>query len=347
MAKISKTVKMADIAKQLNISTVTVSKALSEQKGVSEEVRAKIKQLAKEMGYQYIPKGSGKATGFREGAKSYTIGILISQRYAGSSKSFYWKLYQEVAEQAMQRSCFTLLEIIQDVMEEEELLPRLVSENKADCLIVLGKPGKAYADMLDEVIELPIVFLDFYDAKWETDSVISNGYMGAYLLTKYLISKGHTDIGYVGTLLATDSITDRYLGYTKALLEQGIMPKQEWLIEDRDIESGLMIPEVHMKLPDAMPSAFVCNCDMIAGQLINLIRDKGLRVPEDVSVVGFDNYLDHGLCDIGITTYEVDMTEMARRAVSILLKKLAGTLDRAGISVVEGKLIEKESVAKR
>lgn len=347
MAKISKTVKMADIAKIMNVSTVTVSKALSDQKGVSEEVREKIKQVAKDMGYQYIPKSSGAGIGFREGAKSYTIGILISQRYAGSSKSFYWKLYQEVAEQAMQRSCFTLLEIIQDIMEEEELLPRLVSENKADCLIVLGKPGKAYADMLDEVVEIPIVFLDFYDARWETDSVISNGYMGAYLLTKYLIGKGHTDIGYVGTLLATDSITDRYLGYTKALLEQGLVPKQEWLIEDRDIESGLMIPEVHMKLPKEMPSAFVCNCDMIAGQLVNVIRAEGYRVPEDVSVVGFDNYLDHGLCDIGITTYEVDMTEMARRAVSILLKKLAGTLDRAGISVVEGKLIEKESVADR
>lgn len=347
MAKISKTVKMADIAKKLNVSTVTVSKALSDQKGVSEEVRTKIKQAAKEMGYHYISKGSGNVTGFREGAKSYTIGILISQRYAGSSKSFYWKLYQEVAEQAMQRSCFTLLEIVQDIMEEEELLPRLVSENKADCLIVLGKPGKSYADLLDQVIDIPIVFLDFYDAKWGTDSVISNGYMGAYLLTKYLISKGHTDIGYVGTLLATDSITDRYLGYTKALLEQGIMPKQEWLVEDRDVESGLMIPEKHMQLPKDMPSAFVCNCDMIAGQLVNLIRTRGLRVPEDVSVVGFDNYLDHGLCDIGITTYEVDMTEMARRAVSILLKKLAGTLDRAGISVVEGKLIEKESVVTR
>ena len=77
-----------------------------------------------------------------------------------------------------------------------------------------------------------------------------------------------------------------------------------------------------LTLPDDMPTAFVCNCDLSAGMLINKLRQNGYRVPEDVSVVGYDNYIYPGICDIGITTYEVDLGEMAKRTVKVLLSKL-------------------------
>ena len=340
MAKIVKPVKMADIAEKLNVSTVTVSKALTGQKGVSDEMRMRIKELAREMGYKYTGQMKEK-----QEEKSYNIGIVISNRYLDNSESFYWKMYQEVASLAMARGVFTLLELLDEEDELRGKIPKLIEEDKVDGVIVIGKPGHDYVKVLEKNVKIPMVFLDFYETELKTDSVISNSYIGAYMLTDYLIRAGHRRIAYVGTLMVTDSVTDRYMGYAKALMEHGLPLEQDLLIKDRDLESGLRDTEQPIVLPDEMPSAFVCNCDFIASLVIKQIRQRGLRVPEDVSVVGFDNYLYPGLCDIGITTYEVDIREMARKSLSILTKIIKGEPHGTGLNIVEGRLIEKDSVA--
>ena len=315
MAKIKKPVKMADIAERLGVSTVTVSKALSGQRGVSEEVRDKIIMLADKMGYK------APATQKKERPSSLNIGVIISNRYLAEYESFYWKLYQEVAAKGMQKECFILF------------LPRLLAEKKADGLIVIGKPGYNYAEFLKEVAGIPLVFLDFYETDASVDCFISDGFYGTYVLTNYLIERGHTDIAYVGTLFATESITDRYLGYVKALMEHGITPTSEYLIKDRDIESGMRDGYSLDEFP--------------ASLIIKALQDRGYSVPDDVSVVGYDDFLYPGLCDVDITTYAVDIKEMAKGAVNTLIKKISGESYKKGIHVVEGHMVEKASVADR
>ena len=159
-----------------------------------------------------------------------------------------------------------------------------------------------------------------------------------------LIEKGHRDIAYVGTVLSTASITDRYLGYVKALMEKGIAIRDDWKIDDRYIETGKVDEERLIKLPEDMPTAFFCNCDLVASMLIRKLQNKGYRVPEDISVVGYDNYLYPGLCNVNITTYEVDIKEMARKAVDNLIDKIKGIKGRESVSIIEGHLVEKDSV---
>ena len=96
-----------------------------------------------------------------------------------------------------------------------------------------------------------------------------------------------------------------------------------------------------------MPTAFFCNCDLTAGILINKLEKEGFRVPEDISVAGYDDYVYPGLCDTDITTYAVDISEMAAQTVNVLIKKISGTSYRKGIHVVEGSLVVKNSVKKR
>jgi DNA-binding LacI/PurR family transcriptional regulator len=330
--------KMSDIARELGISTVAVSKALSGQKGVSEGLRARIRRLADDMGYQ-----SPADLRHNRQAAGSNIGVLIPKRYLDSHETFYWKLYQEVVGIAKQKECFTLLEVLEDSDAMQHHLPKLALENRVDGMIIIGKPINGYAAMLRERWPKPVVFLDFYDADISADSVISNGFFGSYMVTNHLLSLGHRAIGFVGTLLTTASITDRYLGYSKALMEQNIPVRPEWVVDDRDAE-GM---NLDIRLPSPMPTAFVCNCDYIAALLIKKLREKGFRVPEDISVAGFDNYLMPGLCDIGITTYAVDIPEMARMAVRILLNKLTGQPYRTGLQMTEGYLVEKESAAAR
>ena len=165
----AKAVKLADIAEQLGVSTVTVSKALSGQKGVSEAMREKIKQLADELGYK-----QPSAVKKEKSVKSYNIGVLVSEKYLGEYASFYWRMYQSVATRAVQKECFTMLEVVSLEDEAEANLPKIVLERKVDGLILIGRLRTEYLGALRQNTQIPIVYLDFYDEQQMSDAVISN-----------------------------------------------------------------------------------------------------------------------------------------------------------------------------
>ena len=338
----AKAVKLADIAKIMNVSTVTVSKALSDQKGVSEEMREKIKHLADEMGYK-----SPSTAKMMSAKKSYNIGVVVSERYLDQYESFYWQMYQAVATKAVSKECFTMLEVLGTDAEQNLELPKILKEHKVEGLIILGLLKEDYLNMMVQNMDVPFICLDFYDRKQESDAVVTDNFYGMYRLTNYLFEMGHKDIAYVGTLLYTESITDRYFGYTKALLEHGQQVKPDWIISDRNIDDGQREDGFDFILPEKMPTAFACNCDVTAGILINSLQKKGYKVPEDISVVGFDNFIHPGICKVGITTYEVDIKEMARKTINNLIKKMNHESYKQGVSIVKGHMVIKDSVAKR
>lgn len=339
----AKKVKLSDIADKFGVSSVTVSKALSGQKGVSDEMREHIIAYANEIGYK-PPSQIRMEMRNKQQSKCFTIAVLIPQKYIGKYDAFYLQMYQQLNAKAATRGCFTLLEAIYKEAEEECAVPNVLREKKADGLIVLGRLSEDYLTMLKRFREVPLLYLDFSDDQNKVDAVVSDGYYGGYTVTKYLIGKGHKKIAYVGTLLSTSSITDRYLGYVKALMEHGIQQRKEWIIDDRYMETGKIDEEKLCQLPSEMPTAFFCNCDHVARIIIQKLNNAGYRVPEDVSVVGYDNYLYPGLCDIEITTYEVDIKEMARKAIDIMISKITGALYRGGTNIIEGHLVEKSSV---
>lgn len=333
-----KSVKLADIAAELNVSIVTVSKALSGQKGVSEELRKKIKDIADEMGY--VPVHSVQ----KNRNKSYTIGVISLENYFARFASFYWKMYQEVATKAVKKNCFTMLEVISTACEAALEPPKLLEEERVDGIIVIGKPKKEYLKMLYQHKRVPMVFLDFYDDEMICDSVVSASYIGSYQMTQYLIEKGHKRIGYVGTLMYTESITDRYFGYCKALMESNIELRKDWIIPDRDMEKGMIGLEYAFRLPHDMPTAFVCNNDVTAYALIQTLEKSGYRVPEDISVVGYDNYVYPEFGDSKITTYAVDMGEMSRIALNNLIKKIENVMYNESIHTVPGRIFVRDTV---
>lgn len=337
----AKSVKLSDIANRLDVSVVTVSKALSGQKGVSEELREKIVAIADELGYVQPSVARRKAMN-----TNFNLGVLIQESYLDRYSSFYWQMYQQVAQQSTDRGCFSLLEVVTPQMEAQDILPKLMTENKTDGIIIIGYLKDSFLKKLLNEATVPIIFMDFMDRKQSVDAVISDSFYGAYYLTNYLFEMGHKKIAYVGTPGATGSITDRYLGYIKSLLEHGCESRPDWIIEDRDRSGGNIDEENKLVLPKEMPTAFFCNCDLTAAILIRKLEKNGYRVPEDISVVGYDNYIYPGLCDIEITSYEVDFAQMARRTVDNLVKKLNGEQYPQGTHVVEGRVVIKKSVKK-
>lgn len=336
----AKTVRMSDIAEKVGVSVVTVSKALSGQKGVSSEMRERITLLAQEMGYQ--SPGEMQSGQKVQSGQSYNIGVLVSEGYIIKYDTFYWQLYQYLTKEAARKDSFLMLELLSADAEKECGEVKLLKENKVEGLIVLGKLNSAYLAYLQREAGVPLLFMDFYDAKIQEDCVISDSFYGTYYLTEYLFELGHRDIAFVGTVQATGSIMDRFLGFQKAMLEHGRQVQPGDVLEDRD-ESRRCRERI--ALPEHMPTAFVCNSDETAGKVIRSIQEMGLRVPEDVSVVGYDDYLYPGLCDVPLTTHAVDMVQMAREGIKLLLKKIKRENYTKGIHMVQGRLIKRESAA--
>ena len=328
-------VRLADIAAQVGVSTVTVHNALTGQKGVSDELRARIQKVAGEMGYR--PVSAARRQERSRMLKS--IGVLIHEKYLAEYTTFYWKMYQELALVATDKNCMAVVEILKHDMEDHLLLPRMVEENQVEGLIVMGEISKDYIHFMKEQTKLPIIFLDFYDKELSEDAVIADNFYGMYLLTEYLFERGYQKLAYVGSIHRTSSIMDRYCGFYKALLEHGEELPAEWLIEDRD-RSG----NVEFSVPEKLPEAFVCNCDLTAGILMIKLEEMGYKIPGDVAVIGFDNFLYPGFPDKKITTYEVNTRAMVKIALEKVMKRLKNPSSGRGLNVVSGQIIEKESV---
>lgn len=114
------------------------------------------------------------------------------------------------------------------------------SGKKVDGLIILGDMTKPYIEQIEKEGGVPVVCLDFYNDAVGLDTVISNSFYGTYALTNYLFSMGHTKIAYVGTVGMTNSITDRYLGYRKSMMEHRVDVPKDYVIDDRDTKTGRM-----------------------------------------------------------------------------------------------------------
>ena len=335
----AKNVTMRDIAKKVGVSTVTVSKALTDKDGVGSELRAVIKATAEEMGYTY----SGIGDGFRRG-RSYNIGVIVEEHYVDNSTTvfpFYMKMYNSINKQMSQFHYSVIMEAITSKMLAEHRMPDIVTERKVDGVIVLGQMKSDYLKVLREN-KLPVVYLDFYDRTMEVPSVINDNMYGTYMLTNYLVSMGHKKIAYVGSIDATASILDRYLGYYRSLLTHQLKMPDDYIIPDRD-DKGYFID---LQMPKEMPTAFVCNCDGTANLLMKLLISRGYRIPQDISVVGFDNYsaeFDYNLPKL--TTIEVNIEEMTKNAVEMIIRLLKGEENLGGRKVISGKLIIRGSVA--
>lgn len=325
-------VTMRDLGKRLGVSAVTVSKALAGKSGVSEEMRQKIIRLANDLGYV-----NPNAQPARK-EKGLDVGILIPAKFF-SSDSFYAMLYKELVQCLTEAGHFGLLELIAPEMQANMVLPNLLRNRRMDAIILLGQPSRAYAELLASQ-PLPVVCMDFSDAAIEADTVVGDSAGGSARLTQYLISQGHRDIAFYGTVKETSSIMERYLGYMAAMLDNDLPVRADYLIPDRDAQ-GELTPLI---LPENRPTALVCNCDWAARWAIGQLRQQGIRVPEDVSIVGFDD-CDYTPATVpALTTYRVNKPDMCRTVVQLLAERCAGSQKPRCRVVVGGECVYRDSV---
>lgn len=333
-----KKVRLSDIAEKLNVSTVTVSKALANKDGVGDDLRKQIKDVAEEMGYKIKknnPTISGKITG--------NIGILIPSRFFSQNLSFYWYLFNFLSTELLHRNYYSIMELLSDNDEEQLLLPRMLNDKKVDGIIILGQISNAYIDTIKNHYD-NFILLDFYTNNMSIDCISNDDYYCSYMLTSYVISQGHKKLRFVGNFEATSSIRDRFMGFQKAMLENKLPVSVNEIIADRD-KKGNQI-EIPLPTPEDMPTAFICNNDETAAYLIEELNAKGYKVPDDISVTGFDNYISKHTNTVPLTTVYIKPEDTANMAADLIIKKITGEPYIKGRHLVSGTLVIRDSVKK-
>lgn len=329
-----KDVTMQDIADYLSISKVTVSKALNGKDGVGRELKERIIEVGKELNYKLPVKNSESPGPVRH------IAVFMKEKFAQGEAGFYLKFYQRISIELGRRGYFAHLFPVSPIDSLKGQINELPASYDISGLILLGDMGKQFLKSVKST-GLPCILVDNYDRDSHMDCVITENVYSMYRLTSHLLECGHTEIGYVGSVPATNSITDRFLGYLRAHLEAGLPIRDEWIIGDRNPDSE----DVEFTLPGRMPTAFVCNCDDTAYQFVKVLTEKGYQVPEDVSIVSFDNDIYAELCVPKLTTAEVNIGLMARKSVELIRDKIELDCEQPfGVTFVNPTFIFRDSV---
>ena len=306
-----------DVAEYANVSVSTVSMALNGKNyRISEATREKVKVAVKHLNYRPNRTAVSLVT-----KKSRAIGLIVPD----ITNSFFSELVSAVEAKCAKEGysviiCNTNEEPLQDV----NYINFLLDQNVDGVLFVMSVNEKNTCaekclNLLQEA-KVPAILLD---REWQSDyavSIIADNELGGYLACKHLLDLGHKRIGCISGSAGTQSARKRLDGYIRALKEKNIAFDPSLIAEGNyHITSGYVLCD---KLLDRKISAiFVCN-DMMALGVYKRLRERGLKVPQDISVVGYDNLNFTGFLDVPLTTISQPVREMGTRAAVKLLNML-------------------------
>lgn len=336
-------VKMKDIAEKLGVSINAVSLALNNKPGVSDELRHKILAFAHEAGYL------AKRNKYMKTYKQSNICVMMQKIYS-KDMSFYGKVLYAVTEASRKKGYDTIIHFFYD---DDFILPNAVKEYRVSGVIIIGKISDKNIDVLEKY-QMPIVVVDHDSLKKKINCVLLNNKLGGYIATNYLIDCGLEKIGFFGDLDYSLSIKERFFGYQEALknlsLEDAELSayRKKYSIT-KNIEKAVLQNDEQMilsllKMHKNMPQGFVCSNDYAAIALMMGLQKLGYKIPQDISIVGFDNIDMTERISPKITTINVDKKEFGKKAVERLCQLINTKTELSASTILSVELIEKASV---
>ena len=301
-------VSLKDIAAHCGVSVATVSKALNEHQDISQETRDRIRQAADQMGYM-----ANAAARTLKTNRSYNIGVLfVDQRSSGLAHEFFSSVLDSVRVEAERSG-------IASVDFKDPLVAELVASG------------------------LPVVTVDHVFNN--RIAVISDNIQGMQQLTQYVIDRGHRKLAYIHGEVTTVT-ENRLIGFHRACARAGITVPENWmrLSEFHDSDNCYLVTRELLSAPERPTCIFFPDDYSFIGAM-NAIRELGLRVPEDISAVGYDGIPLSQMISPRLTTWKQNTKELGRLAAASLIELIehpkTAILDR---HIVSGSLLEGESV---
>jgi LacI family transcriptional regulator len=330
---------LKDIADRIGVARSTVDRAIHGREGIDPSLKAEILRVAEEMKYRPNILARGLKTN-----RSSLLGVVVP----AIAMSFYADVIQGVQDVASEHGYSLILCTIPAEKYLEQHLSVLQDKRVDGVLISTVAPLedlRLYHDLINN--GTPIVSVSYRVNDLAIPTVTADNVNGGYLATMHLIDAGHTRVGYVGFNFDSSQGVDRYEGYIKALHEAGISHDKTHVhltpkVSIQDIEHNEYLRE--LMLSPQRPTAIFAGTDFIAIGLTRLLKKIGLSVPEDVSIVGFNDILASSLVTPALTTISHPKRELGAAACEMLMESMAG--NRPEDRVLDVELVIRESVGK-
>jgi LacI family transcriptional regulator len=343
-----KKVTIQDVARALDLSRNTVAKALNNSNTVAYETRYMVIKKAYEMGYSKLSPELLNIFKIKDDLKKCKTVVVFARR---ELSAFWNRIIMGISEELNKNNCRLQLNFISEEDEENHILP-LDMQTDLSGIIILSVFHRSYLELILKK-DVPAVFLDgpsnVYEFADLGDILLFEGYNSTKILTEHLLSQGMRRIGFIGDITYCRTIKDRYEGYLAALNQYGIKPEEKYIF-NRHVKHRYYRQEEVVKVMESltdMPEAFVCANDDIAKDVMLWLKKKGIRIPKDVAVTGFDDKEEVGLLSPSLTTVHIGNQRMGRRLVQILMWRMENMDLPKEIVTINTKTIIRESSVKK
>lgn len=319
---------ISSISNVLGVSTVSVSRALSGQNGVSEELKLKIIKKAKELGYVKSNKSSSSNI------------LVLHIKPLQEDNSNFSSMVQGIEKELQNNNLDYSVEFVDMETQDKFLLPYKVTKGIFfDGAILIGRFKPEYANLLGQKIN-NLIYFTGYSPAYDYDSVWFSFIRAGYMQSEYLIKKGHKNIGFIRNDHHIRN-KEKLLGITTAFEDYNIPIKNNFII---DVEDNSLIKVKELLDKKNLPTAFICENDFSAFELIKLLNENNIKVPEDISVISSGNTDISTLCSPTLTTLDLNINYACTAVVSTLLKRISFPEKPSENVAILSRLIERESV---
>lgn len=303
-----------DIAKELNVSTSTVSRALKDYPGISSETKRKVKEIADRLNYR----PNAIALSLRK-SRSFTIGVIVPEVV----HFFFSTVISGIEEVANSRGYNVILSQTNEKLEREKSSIATMLSNQIDGVLVSYSKETNDFDHFSNLLEkgFPIVFFDRVPDIPQSINVVVNDYSGAYEATKHLIQQGYRKIVHLAGPANLKISKERIRGYQDALNDHGLPVDPSFIVEctkGTDDEAQKITSEI-LETFSERPDAFFANNDMAAVGAMLACKAAGLKVPEEVGIVGFSNWQFCSMIDPSLSSVAQPGHKLGAKATEILL----------------------------
>ncbi len=309
-------VTMQDIADNLNLSKSVVSRALSDKYGVNEKTRAMVYSEAKRLGYLNTTKR----------VHTYNTILFFAPRSSLEDSSYGANVISGVEKELNRRGKRMELILLDKEMDSQQILA--ISDNVQGALILSSAPTQLFVHLSNS--NLPIVLIDSMAQINKFDQVRANNYQGMYMGTEYILSKGHRQLVYVGDIRYSCSFLQRYHGCHDCIKHYNLYNPNDTAVcrfvlsssENQDTSTFNEDDFIQILDKGYLPTAILCANDYTALHIYDLLYKKGLHIPDDISVLGFDDVEKCKWITPPLTSIHVPMAQLGQRAVERLIAKL-------------------------
>lgn len=302
-----------DVAKLAGVSTTTVSHVINKTRFVAEDTTKAVWDAIASLNYS----PSAVARSLKVNTTK-SIGMIITT----SEAPYFAEIVLAVEEYCYRQGYSLFLCNTQNDAEKVQNHLDMLIKKRVDGILVMCSEYTENSLALFNGTNVPMVVMDWGPNDGKSDRIIDHSLDGGYMATKHLIDNGHCDIAIIAGYLYKTTAKARYDGFVKAMTEAGLLIRKEWIFENDFQPEGGYESMNNLLKQDKLPTAVICGCDAMALGVISAIAEKGLSVPQDISVIGYDNIHSSRFYAPPLTTIHQSKTRLGQMAIDTLLERI-------------------------